>query len=275
MLALSVAAFLTGITFVVLDRIEQRAFDALLGEAKVSGSPVQRPSAEDVLNLMHTVHNRLKGIRLPSHPTSTLNSQLNIASSYEQLTNPSGMCASYSHVLAKTLMTAGYSVRKVGLAKGEKRAIHHVIEVRVGARWILLDAVYNLAFRTRTGQLTSAAEVSQHWAQFRSQVPDNYNPDFDYQGYYYTNWDRIPLIGWMVRSSPTLARWLHAHGVSIRFWFFNTFRWEAGLSLLASATFWGVRRRLQRRAALCRGASDNLMSTLGSTKSLPCPSRSG
>ena len=132
---------------------------------------------------------------------------------------------------------------------GGERAIHHVIEARLGGAWVLLDAYYNLAFRTPAGTLASAAEVSRHWPHFRTQVPADYNPDYDYSGYYYTNWERVPLVGRLVRSSPGLAEWLHAQGVSVRFWFFNTFRWEAGLSLLASAGFWGAGRWLLRRTA--------------------------
>ncbi|MDB6139314.1 MAG: hypothetical protein JWO94_2386, partial [Verrucomicrobiaceae bacterium] len=46
----------------------------------------------------------------------------------DHLQHPGGACASYSTVLAKTLQTAGFEIRKVGLSSGGTKAIHHVIE---------------------------------------------------------------------------------------------------------------------------------------------------
>lgn len=246
LLVASVLAFIAGLVLVVFDRQEQSVFDALVSQAEAARPDAKRPSADDVLNLMHSVHTRLRGTPLAQNPSSTLNSKLHLTSSLEQLSNPSGMCASYSQVLAKTLMTAGYPVRKVGLAKGEQRAIHHVIEARIGDSWALLDALYNLAFRAPDGRLASAAEVSRDWATYRSQVPTDYNPDYDYQGFYYTNWDRIPVVGWIVRSSPGLSGWLHDQRVSLRFWFFNTYRWEAVICFVLGMGCWFTRRRLLR-----------------------------
>lgn len=245
LLALAVAALAASVALLVADRLEQREFDSLVQRAQATRPGLPRPSDADVLHLMHTVHNQLQGT--PLHPSSSLNSRLNITSSHEQLANPSGMCASYSHVLAKALMTAGYQVRKVGLAKNGKRAIHHVIEARQGSSWTLLDAYYDLAYRAPDGHLASAADVSRHWTTYRRQVPAGYNPDFDYSSFYYTNWDRIPVVGWIVRASPPLASWLHERGISIRFWFFNTYRWQAGLCAALGILCLALRHSYRRR----------------------------
>ena len=247
LLVLAVFAFIGAVWLLILDRAEQREFDALVAEARAANPAIAPHSGADVLNIMSRVNGRLKVIPLDTHATSTFNSTLYISSSHEQLRNPVGMCASYSHVLAKALMTAGYRVRKVGLAKGSRRAIHHVIEVQTGSAWVLLDALYNLAFRAPDGHLASAAEVSRDWRWYQTQVPAGYHPDFDYSTFYYTNWERMPGLGWALRSVPSLQTWLHEQGISVRFWFFNTYRWEAGICLTLSVGLWGLRRRLLRR----------------------------
>lgn len=228
----------------VLDRMEQREFDQLVTEAR-STAPQQAPGTDaDVLCLMNRVNGLLKGIHV--HPSAGIDSSIPMTPSDEHLHNPIGACASYSHVLAKTLMTAGYQVRKVGLAKNSKRAIHHVIEVRRDDHWVLLDAFYNLAFRRRDGKLASAEEVSHDWKWFQQQVPSGYNPDYDYSSFYYTNWERVPVIGWLVRVSPWLGAKLKASGVSVRFWFFNTYRWIAGIAFATLMVAWWGRCRVVR-----------------------------
>src|SRR6188768_3890983 len=98
-------------------------------------------------------------------------------SSDEHLTEPSGACASYTQVLAKTLETMDYPIRKVGLSKGSQRGIHHVLETYVEGHWVLMDGLSNLAFRREDGHLASAADVHANWEYYRSQTPPGYNPD--------------------------------------------------------------------------------------------------
>lgn len=273
---LLVTALGAALYFWCLDRQEQKAFDVLVAQAQAAAPAVVCPSEEDVLNIMSAVHAHLRNAPAGStHPFSSINSRLHLTSSYEQLSNPFGRCASYSHVLAKALMTAGYSVRKVGLAKGSTKAIHHVIEVRLNRSWAVLDAIYNLSFRTPQGRLASAAEVSRDWEFFRHQVPPGYKADFDYRSFYYTNWDRLPLIGWVVRSQPALESWLHSHGISLRFWVFNTYRWEAALCFVLGLVS-GLLPRCFARSRPVSGpqiAIDTVPG--GSTKRLPLPPRSG
>lgn len=149
----------------------------------------------------------------------------------DHLRHPGGACASYSTVLAKALQTAGFAVRKVGLASGGNKAIHHVIETLADGHWVLLDAAFDLAFDAPNGLKASAKDVASHWAMYRKQTPTNYPSIYDYSGFYYTNWDRIPGAGLAFKLSPDLKKWVDVHEVSLRFVFLNIWNWMA--------IFWG------------------------------------
>ena len=241
--AVAAVALLAALWAGVLDRIEQREFDQLVSDTRAAAPQSSPGTDDDVLRLMNRVNGLLKGIHV--NQTEHSDSTIPMTSSDEHLHNPIGACASYSHVLAKTLMSTGYEVRKVGLAKDSRRAIHHVIEVRRGDHWVLLDAFYDLAFRRRDGQLASAEDVSRDWDWFRRQIPSGYNADYDYSEFYYTNWGRLPVLGWLIRAWPWLEAKLNASGVSVRFWFFNTYRWIAGLAAFTSLVAWWLRSRLR------------------------------
>lgn len=239
------------IALFLMDRAEQKEFEKLVNQARVEAPAVE--SEADVLSIMSTVNRRLKRIHLPDQAAPSETTEVSIRSSHDHLLAPTGACASYSHVLAKALMTAGYDVRKVGLGKDGKLAIHHVIEARIGPSWVLLDAFYNQAFRTKDGHLAGASSVHGDWNWYRQQVVADYDQRFDYSTYYYTNWARIPVVGWVVKSWPPLHAWLHGHRVSVRFWFFNTYRWLAFLCfMVAIMAAWALRRMVKSGGAFRR-----------------------
>ena len=97
----------------LMDRAEQKEFEKLVNQARVEAPAVE--SEDDVLSIMSTVNRRLKRIHLPDQAAPSETTEVSIRSSHDHLLAPTGACASYSHVLAKALMTAGYDVRKVGL----------------------------------------------------------------------------------------------------------------------------------------------------------------
>lgn len=143
----------------------------------------------------------------------------------DHLRHPGGACASYSTVLAKALQTAGFAVRKVGLADHEIKAIHHVVETRADGHWILMDAAFDLAFNRPDGLKASARDVATHWSFYRQQTPPLYPALYNYSGYYYTNWDRIPGASLVFRFFPPLKTWVDEHEVSLRFVFLNVWSW--------------------------------------------------
>lgn len=220
--------------FVINDVIESRSFAGWVRKVRDEArSPDEQGLA---LAMMKSVFQRLNTER--RLPDGDSEGGLSMKSSMEQLHNPSGACASYSHVLAKCLMTAGIQVRKVGLEHGGHKAIHHVIEARLDGRWVLMDPLYNLVFRNQQGALVDAVQVREHWDFFKKQLPPNYNPDFDYAAFYHTNWDRVPLLGGMIKAIPGLVPELERQGVSVRFWFFNSYRWWAALCVIAGLAIW-------------------------------------
>ena len=211
----------------------------------------QVPQTEDnAVRIMAKVHHimdsRYGQIADLGHPEPGL-----LWSSDEHLIEPSGACASYTQVLGKALQTAGFPIRKVGLAKDGLRGIHHVLETQIDGRWVLMDALSNLAFRRPDGRLASAAEVHADWEHYRQQTPPDYNPTYDYSTYYYTNWSKIPLIGAMVEAVPSLHQWLQGNGVSLWFILLDVNQWFAGFSftgavLLILVRAWPRLRRCRR-----------------------------
>jgi hypothetical protein len=132
------------------------------------------------------------------------------------------------------------------------KGIHHVLETYVEGHWVLMDCVTNLAFRREDGHLASAAEVHANWDYYRGQTPAGYNPDYDYSTYYYTNWDKVPVVGAIVQGIPSLHRWLEARGVSVWFLLLDVNQWFAGFSfvgamLLMGARLWPKFRRWRSR----------------------------
>jgi hypothetical protein len=195
---------------------------------------------QNVLLIMHKVHavvdGRHRQVADVGHPEPGI-----LWSSDEHLTEPSGACASYTQVLAKTLQTAGYPIRKVGLSKGDRRGIHHVLETKVEGHWAVLDGLSNLAFRRPDGHLASAADVHADWAHYRIQAPPDYNPDYDYSTFYYTNWSKVPVIGAVVLAITPLHAWLEARGVSLWFLLLDVNQWFAGLALTGAALLIALR----------------------------------
>lgn len=176
----------------------------------------------------------------------------------DHLTEPSGACASYTQVLAKALRTAGFPIRKVGLSRDGQKGTHHVLETYVEGHWALLDAILDTAFRRPDGQLAGAADLHANWPYYQKQTGPDYDQTYDYAGFYYTNWDKVPII----RSMPGLQAWLEAHGVSLRFMVLDVYQWFAALSLAGAALLIGVRlwpkfRRWREQRRTGRGAESD------------------
>lgn len=219
-------------------------------------APHTEENAVRIMDKVHTIMDERYGqIADVGHPEPGL-----LWSSDEHLIEPSGACASYTQVLAKALQTGGYPIRKVGLSKGSQRGIHHVLETYIEGRWVLMDALSNLAFRRSDGRIASAAEVHADWERYRAQTPPGYNPDYDYSIYYYTNWKKVPVVGGMVEAIPPLHNWLQASGVSLWFLLLDIYQWFAGFSftgaaLLILVRLWPKMRYLRRRRSLLKGTT--------------------
>lgn len=221
-------------------REETSHFKLLVSAALGTDEPEEiRQDEASALALLHTVNKAV------SYRESRLNqnSPTKVSpfwTSEQHWLHPKGACASYTATLAKALKTAGFPIRKVGLSKNGLMAIHHLVEAKIDGHWVVLDGIYDLAFRNPSGQLASAKEVGADWAYYSRQAPANYNPDYDYSGFYYTNWDRIPIAGWVFGKLPSVKHWLERRETSIRFVFLDVRAWEGWacltLGMLLSAS---------------------------------------
>lgn len=105
-----------------------------------------------------------------------------------------GGCGSYAHVLARLLNRAGIDVRIAQMRCGDSQACHILVEANLDERWIVLDAGYDLAFRNPDGSLATFSEVQGNWTHFSTQVPEEYDMSFRYDGVRYTNWNKVPVL---------------------------------------------------------------------------------
>jgi hypothetical protein len=216
---------------------------ALPAPIPATGVVTNQANAKLLLHHVHTVVNEKTQLMGSNRgkPVSLLRSP------GDHLRHPSGACASYSTVLARTLQSAGFQVRKVGLAGDGEKAQHHVVETQIEGHWVLMDALYDLTFKRPDGQLASAREVSQDWPAYKLQTPPNYTPSYDYKGYYYTNWDRIPGMAMVFKLWPSLPGWLDKSEVSLRFIFLDVWRWLAAFWATMAVSLVVVRRWSQRQ----------------------------
>jgi hypothetical protein len=128
-------------------------------------------------------------------------------------------------------------VRKVGLARNGQKGTHHVLETCIEGHWVLLDARLNTSFRHPNGHLAGAADLHADWPYYQKQTNADYDQTYDYSGYYYTNWDKVPIVNRL----PSLQQWLESRGVSLRFLVLDVYQWFAGLSLAGAALLVGAR----------------------------------
>lgn len=105
-----------------------------------------------------------------------------------------GACGSYSIVLARLLDSYNYPVR-IGQMKTKGHFGGHIIvEARVARDWVVLDPLYDLAFRRPDSSLASFTDLHDRWRDYTSQLPPSYDTNYCYEGMRYTNWNKIPLI---------------------------------------------------------------------------------
>ncbi len=212
---------------------EDREFDKIVVSALHAPIPAHGvvTSQKNATLLLHEVHDLVEKKRQEMGAEVDVENPM-LCTPGEHLDHPSGACASYSTVLAKTLVEAGFEVRKVGLGKDGQKAVHHVLETRVDGQWALMDPSFDLEFKRADGHLASAREVSAAWPFYRRQLPANYPSAYDYKEFYYTNWERIPGATLVFKWWPQLPAWLRDQEVSLRFYFLNVWSW--------SAILWGV-----------------------------------
>lgn len=161
-----------------------------------------------------------------------------------------GICGSYVGVFTRIAQAAGLSVRIGQMRCGATQGCHMFSEVLLNGRWVVMDAMYNVAFRNDDGTMAVFEQVSANFGDYKSQLPSDYQFWFDYTGVQRTNWNKIPVV------MPALRRallWVvpaeAVDGFSARVyllnWYFNQLYLTGILILawLAVQRFWLFFRR--------------------------------
>lgn len=189
---------------------EDRLVDRVVAVA-VEGAPDGSPQAR-ALGIMDAVHGLLKPrLRFASKSGSIRPAGMQSTDSESAM--PAGYCGSFAHVLARSLQRAGFEV-KIGqtLASGVWGG-HIVVVARIDDRWVILDPLYNLAFRDPSGKLLGFDEIHRDWDTLKAQCPDGYDLSYNYEGIRFTNWRWLP-VDW-------LGPWTRE--LSVRTWFLNIY----------------------------------------------------
>lgn len=111
-----------------------------------------------------------------------------------------GACASYAAVLARILKANDMKVRIGQMKVNGKYGGHMFVETETENGWIVLDPMFNLAFKKHDGTIAGFNDLHTKWNEYQSQTPENYNPDFNFAGVRYTNWNKIPIITPAIKS---------------------------------------------------------------------------
>jgi len=200
------AAFLVGLGFLYLnDNFEHHVFARIAVHA-TKGAKAQRDS---VLELLHATSTLVRArsdllAPLPAEHRVLKEEFLESADAYLLGSNA---CGSYAIVLARLMQEIDRPVRVGQMRCDAHWGCHIFVEAQVDGRWAVLDPTYDLHFSAPDGHLASAAELSANWAAYAHQVPPGYDRRYKYDGFRYTNWNKIPVI------MPAMHRALLALGM--------------------------------------------------------------
>ena len=78
--------------------------------------------------------------------------------------------------------------------------VHMFIETKTENGWIVLDPMFDLAFKKPDGTIAGFNDLNTNWGYYKQQLPNDYNTAYSYEGVRYTNWDKIPGITTSIKS---------------------------------------------------------------------------
>jgi len=149
-----------------------------------------------------------------------------------------GACASYAAVLARILKADGMQVRIGQMKVNGLYGGHMFVETKTENGWIVLDPMFNLAFKKPDGSLAQFKDLQQNWDLYKSQVPANYKSEYSFRDVRYTNWNKIPVLTPAIKSMLNLFIGTEkANLISIRPYLlrnYNKLAWVTGFMLLFS-----------------------------------------
>jgi hypothetical protein len=123
-----------------------------------------------------------------------------LKNSLDDLLTGRGACGSASAILLRILESNNYEVRFGQMKVNGTDAGHIIIEARKNSNnWIVLDPLFNCCFKKPDGQFASFKDVHNNWNYYKSQAPTNYPKEYKYEDVRYTNWNKVPVLGNVVK----------------------------------------------------------------------------
>lgn len=136
----------------------------------------------------------------------------------------SGGCGSFTSVVGRLLVSAGYPIRILQMHCGPDPACHILLEVQLDGRWVVVDPSYNLLFQNTDGSIASYDQLHHNFSAYAAQTPRDYNPAYRFEDARRTNWDKIPVLMPLLRGllNATMGEtWTNE--LSLRAWVLNRY----------------------------------------------------
>jgi hypothetical protein len=179
------------------------------------------------VNAMHTTYNMQfsRKIVFGNETFSSIKASY-LRSADSHLMDALGACGSFSIVLARTLQVSGYQVKIAQMKVDGVFGGHMIVEAKKrNHSWVVLDPLFDIAYKDKNGSLVSFNEVKNNWNYFKLQVPSNYNLKYRYEDARFTNWDKVGIFGRVIKKG---LDWLlgkeNADRISLRPYFLNLYQ---------------------------------------------------
>jgi hypothetical protein len=207
------------IVFFFLSFQDDKIFDQII-EKSINKGMTDEKKLTTLLNVTHNFLKDKKGFYQISSKGKINPNNLILKS-----INGDGDCGVYSKILSRLLIRAGIKVRLGQMKCDNIWACHIIVEAKINNKWIIADPTYNVIFKNRNNQMTEFNEIKNNFEYFRSQVPSNYNLEYDYDDMRYTNWEKMPII---TVSAAKIISFLKPntkyHDISLKIYLLNIYK---------------------------------------------------
>jgi hypothetical protein len=181
----------------ISNNYEDHIFNTLSGI--IANETRNMPEDSVLSKTLHTCH-FLIGTRSEIFHNHTIDGDYATSLSNDLMT-AGGACGSYSKVMARLMQKLGYTCRIGQMKVNGLYGGHIVPEIKTEKGWVIVDPMFDLVFTRPDGKWASFKDVSKNWAYYKQQVPANYQAEYQYEDVRYTNWDKIPVIMHMIKST--------------------------------------------------------------------------
>ncbi len=148
-----------------------------------------------------------------------------LRNSLDDLLTGRGCCGSASSILLRVLEINNYEVRFAQMKVGDTPGGHIVIEARKGGDWMVIDPLFNCYFKKPNGQFASFYDVQNNWTHYQKQLPSGYPNEYRFEDVRYTNWNKIPVVGTMIKKMLDLTMGKHkADQISVRIYLIKNYQ---------------------------------------------------